>query len=52
LTNEDKVLRKWLKSQFSYWTAQSLYSTIKTMITKPKTYCFGIDCNLFYSSSV
>jgi len=33
-------------------TAQSLYSTIKTMINKPKTHCFGIDCNVFYSSSV
>jgi len=30
-------------------TAQSLYSTIKTMINKPKTHCFGIDCNVFNS---
>jgi len=25
---------------------------LKTMINKPKTHCFGIDCNVFYSSSV
>jgi len=22
------------------------------MIIEPKTHCFGIDCNVFYSSSV
>jgi len=26
---------------------ESLYSTIKTMINKPKTHCFGIDCHVF-----
>jgi len=40
--DEDKVLRKALKSQFS---SQNLYSTITTMINKPNTYCFRIDCN-------
>jgi len=25
---------------------------IKTMINKPNTHCFGIDWNVFYSSSV
>jgi len=32
-------------------TKQSLYSTIITTIIKLKTHCFGIDCNVFHSSS-
>jgi len=31
---------------------RDINSTIKTMMNKPKTHCFGIDCNVFYSSSV
>jgi len=32
-------------------TESLYYSTIKTMINKPKTHCFEIDCNVFYFSS-
>jgi len=39
-------------SQLAINSTDGLYSTIKTMINKLKTHCFGIDCNVFYSSSV